>query len=219
MKQEILAVIFDMDGVIFDSERCVYKGWLEIAEKYNFQWDDETYWKCIGVNATASEQIFKDHYGEDFPYTTYKEEQRGNYHRKYDGGRLPLKPGVVEILTYLKSKNIPIAIASSTRTETVMSEIKDANLLQFFDIIIGGDQVSKSKPNPDIFIEAARQLGVAAEKCMVIEDSYNGIRAAKAANMLPIMVPDMLVANEEMHEKAWAICDELTEIISLGCFE
>ena len=88
------AVIFDMDGVIFDSEQAVYNGWKELSQKYGFENLDIPYMKCIGVNAASSRRIFLDYYGEDFPYDKYKDEQSKNYHEKYDGGRLPLKKGV-----------------------------------------------------------------------------------------------------------------------------
>ncbi|MGN1187388.1 MAG: HAD family hydrolase [Lachnospiraceae bacterium] len=208
-------VIFDMDGVIFDSERAVYEGWLELSHKYGFQNLDIPYMKCIGVNAEASRQIFLDYYGEDFPYDAYRKEQSENYHAKYDNGRLPLKPGVRELLTALKSKGYRIAIASSTRTILVKKQIEDAGLLPFFDVIIGGDMVQRSKPNPDIFLKAARELKCSPEATYVIEDSYNGIRAAHTAGMIPIMVPDMLEPDDEMKQIAKYIMNDLTEVKSL----
>ena len=105
INQHNKAVIFDMDGVVFDSERAVYKGWKELAEKYGFENLDIPYMRCIGVNAASSKQIFLDYYGEDFPYDRYKDEQSKNYHEKYDGGRLPLKKGVRELLQNLKTNN------------------------------------------------------------------------------------------------------------------
>ena len=101
---ETKAVIFDMDGVIFDSERAVYQGWLELAEKYHIKDIETIYMKTIGVNSVVTRQIFMDYYGEDFPFDKYKEEQANNYHAKYDNGRLPMKPGIRELLISLKSR-------------------------------------------------------------------------------------------------------------------
>lgn len=207
------AVIFDMDGVIFDSERIVYEGWKELSEKYGFKDLDTVYMKCIGVNNVMCKQIYLDFYGEDFPYDKYRQERSDNYHERYSGGRLPMKPGVKELLDYLKENNYQIAIASSTRTALVEEQIRDAGLLDYFSAIVGGDQVEKSKPEPDIFLRAADLLEVDPKEAYVIEDSYNGIRAAKAANMCPIMVPDMIDADEEMRETAWMICGDLVEVI------
>jgi len=212
LPENITAFIFDLDGVIFDSERAVFNEWKLIAEKYGFQNLEEPYAKCIGVNAVTCRQIFLDYYGADFPYDAYCEERRRNFREKYSYGRLPLKPGVIELLESLKQKEFLTAIASSTRTETVWEEIRDAGLLKYFDVIIGGDQVERSKPAPDIFLKAAEKLDVLPGDCGVIEDSYNGILAASAAGMFPVMVPDMLPPNDEMSEKAGMIVDSLNEV-------
>lgn len=205
------AVIFDMDGVIFDSERAVHALWREMAEKYGFCDVDTPYFKSIGTNKDATRKIFLDFYGEDFPYDEYKKEQSQNYHSRYDGGRLPLKTGVFELLEYLKSIGCFTAVASSTRSEVVKNQIEAAGLAKYFDRIIGGDMVAKSKPEPDIFLKAVE--GGVFEAIYVIEDSYNGIRAAKAAGMYPIMVPDMIPPDDEMREKARVILPDLTSVL------
>ena len=208
-QEGITAFIFDLDGVIFDSERAEFQEWKLISEKYGFPNLEEPYVKCIGVNAPTCRRIFLDYYGEDFPYDAYCDEKRQNYREKYSHGRLPLKPGVTELLESLKKKGFRIAIASSTRTETVREEIRDAGLLKYFDEIIGGDMAERSKPAPDIFLKAA------PESCCVIEDSHNGILAASAAGMFPVMVPDMLPPDEIMREKAGLILDSLDYIREL----
>ncbi len=211
----ISACIFDLDGVIFDSERAVYREWKLISEKYGFPLLEVPYRKCIGVNAATCRQIFLDYYGESFPYDKYCEERRQNFREKYGHGRLPLKPGVTELLESLKRKGFKAAIASSTRTQTVREEIRDANLLDYFERIVGGDMVERSKPAPDIFLKAAEVLDLSPENCCVIEDSYNGIFAADAAGMFPVMIPDMLPPDQLMHEKAGMILDSLTELNEL----
>ena len=203
------AVVFDMDGVIFDSERLVLECWDEVARKYGIPNMEPVCLKCTGLTVTASRDVMKAHYGEDFPYDKYKEEQAKNYHAKYDNGRLPMKPGIRELLISLKEKGYQIAIASSTRTKLVEKQIEDAGLREYFDVIVGGDMVEKSKPEPDIFLKAAQLLNVQPEKVYVIEDSYNGIRAAFTGGMIPIMVPDMLEPDDEMKEKAQYIFKDL----------
>ena len=215
LPDNISACIFDLDGVIFDSERAVFNEWKLISEKYGFPDLEIPYMKCIGVNTPTCRQIFLDYYGEDFPYDEYCDERRQNFRKKYSHGRLPLKPGVKELLESLKQKSLRIAIASSTRTQTVREEIRDANLLSFFDEIVGGDMVERSKPAPDIFLKAAEVLEASPESCCVIEDSYNGILAAEAAGMFPVMIPDMLPPDHLMHEKAGLILDSLTELNKL----
>ena len=214
-------VIFDMDGILFDSERAVFNGWKEIADKYGFENLEVPYMKCIGVNARRAKEIFLEYYGEDFPYDKYCAEQSRNYNDKYDGGKLPLMSGVFELLEYLKSCGYGLAVASSTRTVVVENQIRDAKLNRYFDVIVGGDMVKHSKPEPDIFLEAAERLrgvkgcGLSNDSIYVVEDSYNGIRAAYAAGMKPIMVPDMIAPDDEMKEKAEYIVDSLLDVISL----
>lgn len=203
------AVVFDMDGVIFDSERAVLEGWLQIAERNGIKDLEQVFYRCIGVNAAATKEIFLAHYGKDFPYDTYRKESSAWFHANFDHGRLPMKPGVKELLQYLREQNYRIGLASSTRIALVTEEIKDAGLMPYFDHLTGGDMLKKSKPEPDIFLMACEQLGVAPAAAIAIEDSYNGIRAASRAGMFPIMVPDMIAPDEEMRQTAALICPDL----------
>lgn len=206
------AVIFDMDGVIFDSEKRVAECWEEVGEKYNIPNIRQTIMKCIGINATATEQVFKETYGDSVDYLKYRTIVRGMFSERYGGGKLPTKPGIRELLVYLRKLGVKIAVASSTRIEKVTEELGDADLLKYFDIVVGGDMVERSKPAPDIFLEAARRLEISPEDAIVIEDSYNGIRAAKAANMIPFMVPDMIAPDEEMKELSYIILESLLDV-------
>ena len=214
---EYKAVIFDMDGVIFDSERAVLRCWQELSEKYGFPDVEIPYMRCVGVNAAVSRQIFLDFYGEDFPYDRFSAEVSRNYHDRYDGGRLPMKPGIRELLEALAERGCPLGLASSTRSSTVTAQLRDAGLLPFFRAVVGGDQVSHSKPHPEIFLTAAAQLGVSPADCCVVEDSYNGIRAARTGGMIPLMVPDTLPPDAEMREKAAAILPDLVALKKLLC--
>lgn len=207
------AVVFDMDGVIFDSERAVMNCWLELAQKYDITDIEKPYFACVGTTMTRTREIMLETYGEDFPYDEYARESSLMYHEKYDGGKLPMKPGVMELLSYLKEKGKKIALASSTRRETVTNQLRWAGIIDYFDVIICGDMVARSKPAPDIFLKACQELGVSPENTYAIEDSYNGIRAAHAGQLRPIMVPDLLEANDEMRGMAECVCDNLNEVI------
>ena len=208
------AVVFDMDGVIFDSERAVMNCWLELAQKYDIKDIGKPYFACVGTTMTRTREIMLETYGEDFPYDEYARESSLMYHEKYDGGKLPMKPGVMELLSYLKGKGKKIALASSTRRETVTNQLRWAGIIDYFDVIICGDMVAKSKPAPDIFLKACQELGVSPENTYAIEDSYNGIRAAHAGQLRPIMVPDLLEADDEMRGMAECVCDNLNEVIN-----
>ena len=205
-------VIFDMDGVIFDSERLIADLWKEVAKEKNIPDIEETVKRCIGITDAATKQVFKETYGEEFPYEDFKKIVSGRFHSRCDGGNLPTKPGIRELLEYLKERGIQTAVASSTRTAVVEAEIRDAGLLAFFDRIVGGDQVTHSKPDPEIFIKAAAVLDAAPKDCYVIEDSFNGIRAAHTAGMHPFMVPDMLLPDEEILGKAEKVFESLFDV-------
>ncbi|MGN0377729.1 MAG: HAD family hydrolase [Suilimivivens sp.] len=206
------AVIFDMDGVIFDSERLVMEGWLEVARKYGIDGIEEVFGRCIGVNAQATRQIVLEYYGEDFPYEAYKKETSALFHARYGNGKLPMKPGVKELLSYLKEAGYLIGLASSTRQAVVEQEIRDAGLFCYFDKLVCGDMLKKSKPEPDIYLMACEQLSVKPKEAVAIEDSYNGIRSASRAGLTAVMVPDMVQPDEEMKNLAHMICKDLFEV-------
>lgn len=206
------AVIFDMDGVIFDSERLVIDMWKVVAEKYGIAGVEKVCKECLGTNSGASREIFLRHYGEQFPYERYKQEMSEMFHSHAANGNLPKKPGIEELLQYLHEEGIKVGLASSTREAVVKKELEEGGLLSYFDKVICGDMVKKSKPEPDIFLEACHQLNVNPQKSYVIEDSYNGIRAAYAAGAHPIMVPDLAEPTEEMERKAECIFPSLWEV-------
>ena len=209
------AVIFDMDGVIFDTEQLYMDCCLALSDKYHMGTKEEVKalcLRCIGVTSKITRQNILDTYGEDFPYEDYFRDSMEIFLEKFGDGKHMFKPGVPELFAFLSEKGYRVALASSTKTELLSRELDDAGLLQNFDVLVGGDQVTRSKPAPDIFLRAATLLGEEPGNCYVIEDSYNGIRAAVAAGMHPVMVPDLLPANDEMREKAEAILGSLFEV-------
>ncbi|MBO6089809.1 MAG: HAD family phosphatase [Lachnospiraceae bacterium] len=208
----IESVIFDMDGVIFDSERIVCDLWIDFAKENGMSGMDELIIKCIGINDNATKKLFLEAYGEGCPYDEYKKVISQKYHELYDGGRLPMKPGVKELLGFLKENDIKTALASSTKVKTVTNQLRDAGILEYFDVVIGGDMVTKSKPDPEIFLEAADKLGVDPTKSFIIEDSLNGIKAAYAAGAKPLMVPDLIKPDEEIQKICYNIFVNLHEI-------
>lgn len=215
MNRNILykAVVFDMDGVIFDSERAVMQCWKEVASRHNIPDIEKAILACTGTTMVRTREIMLNLYGADFPYDEYARESSAIFHSRYDGGRLPMKPGVKELLTFLKERGKKIALASSTRQQVVTDELRDAGIIEYFDRIICGDMVSRSKPAPDIFLKACEELNVSPSDSYAIEDSYNGIRAAHAGGLHPIMVPDLLPADEEMQSLAEIVLPSLTSVM------
>ena len=209
MGKQVETVIFDMDGVIFDSERLVIECWEVIAKKHNIPDIVEICMRVQGYNREETGKRFREKYGDGFPYEAYKKEVSALFRHLYGGGRLPLKPGVTEILESLKQAQIPLALASSTRTDIVRQELEEAKIIHYFGSVLGGDMVARSKPEPDIFLAAAKALGAVPANCYVVEDSFNGICAAYRAGMHPVLVPDMQRPTEEIRRLAEVIVPDL----------
>lgn len=209
----INAVVFDMDGVIFDSERLVVDCWKETADKYGIQGVEEACKECLGLNRQASKEKWLLRYGENFPYDMYKQEMSDLYHKRARDGALQMKKGVVELLSALREAGVKVALASSTREQVVTWQLTHAGIIDYFDQIVCGDMVTNSKPHPEIFLKACEQLQVESTETFAIEDSYNGIRAAHAANMKPIMVPDMAEPTAEMEKLSEVILPSLLHVL------
>lgn len=207
------AVVFDMDGVIFDTERIVLKAWQVVADKYNIKDVDKAHLACLGMNQSDACDKFCEIYGEDFPYYEYKKETRELFFGPFYGEHLPIKPGTKELLQYLKNEKKKIALASSTRLEIVEKELSDAGLLHYFDALMCGDMVSKSKPDPEIFVRACQKLQVSVERTYAIEDSYNGIKSAYYGGLIPVMIPDMLEPTDEIKGYVKHIFNSLLEFL------
>ena len=235
------AVIFDMDGVLFDSEQAIIDCWIPVAEKYGIRDVVPQLMKCIGITESESAKVFRSVYGQDFPYEKVRKEVNDDYRKFCDEGRLPVKPGVRELLSYLEANGIRTAIASSGDRDHVRRLLEKAGILPYFQVIVGGDMVARSKPAPDVFLKAEEELrrlvqddirkqvsvkdeitkdGIAKavlpkEDIRIIEDSYQGVRAACAAGIPVIMVPDLLPPTEECEEKAEQILSSLVEVLAL----
>lgn len=206
-----MVVIFDMDGVIFDSERVYIDAYKKLAPKYVLTDVDAVQRACmdsIGANRIKTREIFFSYVGHEFDYYAYREDVQ----QELNKSEYELKPGVFELFDWLKEKGVRIALASSTREVSVRKSLGHAGLTEYFDQIVCGDMVSHSKPHPEIFLTAAQRLNADPQDCYIIEDSYNGIRAAHAAGAHPIMVPDILQPDEEIREKAEVVLPSLVEV-------
>jgi len=201
-------VIFDMDGVIFDSERAYIEAYKKLAPRFGLGDVEQACIESIGCTWDKTREIFCSYHGEGLDFTKYRAEVHEELlKRDYD-----IKPGVYEIFAWLKDQNISVALASSTHRESVYRMLDNAKLTPYFSEIVCGNMVTHSKPHPEIFLTAAGLLGAEPFDCYVIEDSYNGIRAAHAAGMHPIMVPDILQPDEEIRGLAEAVLPSLFEV-------
>ena len=208
-------VIFDMDGVILDTERLVQICWKIISEETGYPDLCDMIKQGMGADRPSRIRLLKERYGDDFPAEELLNESSRIFHEKFDGS-IPAKDGARELLEYLSAGGYRLSLASSTRKQIVEKELADVDLLKYFEEVICGDMVTHSKPDPEIFLLAARKLGADPTDCYVVEDSYNGIRAAYAADMHPIMVPDQLQPDEEMKALAEFIVPSLADVQKLA---
>jgi len=205
------AVIFDMDGVIFDTEKVYLDIWQRVFEKYGYKMTKEIYALVLGTGRENVKKVFVSHFGSDLPIDDMYIEKDENLAKEIEKG-VPLKSGVYEILEYLKENDFKIALATSAISKRAFKQLKQANIENFFNAIVCRDEVKETKPNPDIFLKAADKLMVKPEQCIVIEDSSAGIEAAFNAGMVPIHVVDLKEADEKILNNSYKSFNDLNEI-------
>ena len=205
-------VIFDMDGVIFDTERLYLECIRPAAEKYGLAGFDEVAHACIGRTDVETKKLMRKAFGEDAPLEAVEQEAFKVFQKRYEEEGLPVKDGAVELLEYLKRAGARIAIGSSTAHDVVEMELRDAGLLQYFDALACGDMVEHSKPEPDVFLLAAEMLQETIADCIIIEDSFNGVIAARRAGATVFMVPALLEPTEEIRAMADKVFGSLIEV-------
>jgi len=193
------AIIFDMDGVIFNTEVLSRRLWREVFAEYGYDFTDTTYKKLIGRSMPAAYRILAEEYGPELPITELAEKQDRLW-QEATTDFVEKKPGIHEILDFLNGISMPCAVGSSTNHIEVEERLALNGLRDYFDVVVGGDYVESAKPAPDIFLKCAEYLKVEPADCLVIEDSVNGLKAAKAAGTQAIMIPDLIPASEAAAE-------------------
>lgn len=205
----IRGVVFDMDGLLLDSEILAMEALVDAARDLGRDMPMSFCRRMIGVPADGCRRLVIENYGEDFPMARFFELQEEHLRRYVDTGRLVLKNGVEPLLDLLDELKLPRAIATSSSRYRTDHHLELVGLLSRFDAIVTRDDVSKGKPDPEPYLTAASLINVQPEECLAFEDSHSGARAAHAAGIRVIVVPDLLAPAEDIHEKAFAIIDDL----------
>ena len=211
-ENNIRAFVFDMDGVLIDSESVYEKAWQEIAGQMGFKDIDSVHKKCLGCSKNDVFEILKKSYGENIDAAMFWKKTSDWSVDFMNRNGLIEKDGAKEILTFLKSENILLALATSSEKSFAENLLKKANLLDFFDAVVFGDEVKNAKPNPDIYLLSCAKLNLAPKNCAAVEDSPNGIISAKNAGLKAIMVPDRILPDNDMKKNAWKIFDSLLSL-------
>lgn len=209
----IKAVIFDLDGLLLDSEITSYKIYLEIAERFGYEFTlaDFTHnfsGQPLMHNVPLAIELYH------LPWTLEEAlEEIDIIETRLLSEGIDLKPGAKELLQYLKENHYKTIVASSSVRDRAINLLTQNGIVEYFDDFVFGPEVKRGKPNPDIFLKAAEKLGEAPEKCLVLEDSQAGIQAAYAANIPVICIPDLKKPSEEYRKKTTAVLESLNDVI------
>ena len=212
--RRVEAVVFDMDGLLLDTEIVYRAAMIEAGSVFGVAFTGEIYASMVGRTNPECGVLLRDLYGEDFPVQAYFERVWSDVEDLLEA-ETKLKAGVIEILDYLDDQGLPRAIATSNGMVSVEKYLGRFDLLSRFNAVVANADVVRHKPHPDPYLEAARRLGVDPAHCLALEDSHPGVRAAHAAGMMTVMVPDILDPNEEMHNKCVHIADSLHVVLDL----
>lgn len=207
-------VVFDMDGLLLDSERLAKDTFVEACREFDWEPDLEGYAGCIGATYEATGAILLEAYGADFPYAQISQRWSELYEQWVLYRPVAVKPGAAELLQRLAELQVPCALATSTRREVTLAKLRHAELASHFVHLVCGGEAPRGKPHPDPYLQATAAMGLAAERCWALEDSNNGVRAAHAAGLYVFQVPDQVAPSAEVRALGHTIVDSLFAVIA-----
>lgn len=211
----IKAIIFDVDGVIFDTERMSARYWVATMSKYGYEMTEDTYKKVMGRNFEGIVSGLQEIYNNpEIDFRTIALEKRESMVEELDKNRIPVLPGVYQLLDFLKENEYKIGIATSTRKERAKERLIKEDIFKYVDSDMYGDEVKNSKPSPEIFLKVAEKLNLKPSQCLVIEDSPSGLKAARDGGFISVNVVDFKEPDEEMKKNTDFVFNDLFEVIS-----
>lgn len=207
------AVLFDMDGLLLDSERVAYAIGRETSEHLGLPWRHEVAMAIVGLNSQDGYRVMREAFGADFPAEAHMAEFARRYEAAIDAGRFDLKPGVHALFDLLDERGLRRAVATSTRRARAIAKLDGVGVWPRLQGLVGGDEVARGKPAPDIYLAAARLLEVPIADCLVLEDSNTGVRGGLASGARVIMVPDLLAPAEDVRARGVTVMDSLLGVV------
>ncbi len=214
LRKPVEAALFDMDGLLIDTEVIYIEAMQAAARALGREMSLEFCHSMVGVPGHECNLMIEAYYGEGFSLTEFREHFSVHRRRLMEGG-IPVKPGVVELLDFLAGRDLPLAVATSAGRATAQHHLGHAGLLDRFAALATRDDVERAKPHPDVYLEAARRLGVAPERCLAFEDSNIGLEAAHAAGAMAFMVPDLLQPLPETRARCVDVLPDLHAALKL----
>ncbi len=217
----VKAVIFDMDGVLLDTEKHYLSCWLQASKEAGYPFTKEQALMLRSCDAKVAANMMKEYFGEGFDYYAIRERRRQLVKEKLDEYGLEKKPGIEETLLYIRKKGIKTAVATATPPDRTREYLTGLGLAELFDGIVSAKEVENGKPAPDVYLYACSQIGEKPENCIAVEDSPNGILSAYRAGLMPVMVPDLTQPDEELKKLLFGcektlsgICDIIDKLLS-----
>ena len=214
LPRAVRAVVFDMDGLLVETEQVVFAAMQRAAGRMGGEMPLATFQRMVGLPKTAGVEILLEHFGPHLDLAAWDLEISLHFDEALAAG-IALKAGAAEILDRLDALRMPRAIATSSSLQAVHHSLGPHGILDRFDALITRDVQTHGKPHPEPFLKAAAALGVAPQDCLALEDSHNGVRAAAAAGMMTVMVPDMLDPTDEMRILCIRIARDLHEVVEM----
>ena len=213
--QKIELVIFDMDGLILDTEKLYLEFGLEAFSDFGHNITEEAILGTVGLNDESTKAYYTEYLGKPIDFEEVFQEIDKKLLSASINKEIEIKNGFFELADYLEKNNIKKVVATSSKREKAEYMLKNAGILDRFDFLVCGDEVLNGKPDPEIFLKAAEKLKADVKNTMVLEDSYNGLRAAKSADMIPVMIPDLLKANEEIAKIIYKETKDLEGVVKI----
>ncbi len=202
------AVVFDMDGLLLDTEALYRTAIMGACAELGFPMDDALHLSLVGCPLDANRIQLETAFGPSFPFEAYVSTYRAKFAALAVDG-IPVRPGAPELLAYVGEIGLPKAVATSTGRPAALKHLAQVGFLERFHAVVARDDVSRGKPDPEVFLTAAARLGVEPSLCLALEDSHNGVRAASSAGMMTVMVPDLLAPTPEMERLCVRIAPDL----------
>ena len=210
----IKGAVFDMDGLMIDTEKLYLLYWKKAAADFGYDMKDEHVYAIRSLARKYSIPMLKSFFGEDFPTEEVRARRTELINAHIEKNGIDLKKGLFELLNWLKDHGVKLAVATATPRERATLYLRRINALDLFDTVVCGDMIANGKPDPDIYLTAARELDLPPEQCAAFEDSPNGIKAAHAAGCHAIMIPDMTPPDDEITPLLSAVYPDLAQAIS-----
>lgn len=211
----INGIVFDMDGLMFDTERIAVQAYDYAGEKMGFGKTGYMVMKTLGINKKGSHEIWAKEFGDRFNSADLEKYSLEYFDDFYKNNKVPVKKGLYDLLDYLRENNYKMAVASSSSQKSVIHHLKDAGIYEYFSVIVCGDMIEKSKPDPEIYLRACELLEEDPSNCIALEDSRNGILAATSAGCKTIMIPDLWQGDEEIDSKLFNKVESLDQVIKI----